>query len=190
MGNDVFTPMDLDAIALTAIAIATFIFDQLDLFTGKVEDYAYLVIAVATLAAILLLVIGAGRYSLGWLTYAAAHWQDYPRWLVLQRQLSAGGIGSLLQGVEDPLPQAGGAPALVATVDRLPGAELRREIAPGSSRPHHPEHASEDRAVIMARAAGRRLLWRQERSNARPLRLGQLKLAGGQDLDRRSAGGH
>jgi hypothetical protein len=103
--------------------------------------------------------------------------------LVLQRQLRGIGSGVLLEHLEDLLPESGVAPAVIATVDRLPGAEVRRQIAPSRSRPRYPEHAGEHGAVVMGGTTRAGFLRREERSDARPPRLGQIGDGVVADLD-------
>src|SRR5215207_10427874 len=94
--------------------------------------------------------------------------------LVLQRQL--GGIGRLVLGerLEDLRPEAGLAPAVIATVHRFPRAEVRRHIAPGGSGARHPEHAGEHGAMVVRGTTRGRLLRREQRRDARPPRVGQV----------------
>jgi hypothetical protein len=107
--------------------------------------------------------------------------------LVLQRQLR--GIGRVVpvECLEDLRPEAGVAPAVIATVDRLPGTEVCRQVAPGGSRPHHPEHAREDGAVVMGGATRGRLLRREQRRDARPVCIGELRNGRSEGLDRERA---
>jgi len=110
--------------------------------------------------------------------------------LILQRQLCVLGVGRLGEGVEDAGPDARLAPARVAAVDGLPGAESRGQVAPGGPGPRHPEDARQGGAVVVAGAAGRRTLRRQERGDARPGRVGQDEPGGAHDLDRRGVARH
>ena len=85
---------------------------------------------------------------------------------------------------EDLRPDARIAPPIIAAADRLPGTEVRRQIAPGGPRPRHPEHAGEDGAVVVRGSTRARLLWREQRGNARPARIGQFRDGGSKGLDR------
>ena len=106
------------------------------------------------------------------------------QYLILQRQLR--GIGRVVpvERLEDLRPAAGGAPAVIATVDRLPGAEVRRQIAPGGSGARHPEHASKHGAMVVPGTTRGRLLRREQRGDARPPRVGQVTGGLAEDLDR------
>jgi hypothetical protein len=55
------------------------------------------------------------------------------RALVLRRQLCGIASGRRVEGIEDLLPDPGLAPALIASVDGFPGAELLGEIPTGRS---------------------------------------------------------
>jgi hypothetical protein len=107
--------------------------------------------------------------------------------LVLQRQLC--GIRCLVVGerLEDLLPDAGVAPAVIAAVHRLPRAEVRRQITPGGSGPHHPQHAGKHGAMVMRRTTRAGLLRREQRGDARPPRIGQGEGRAAEDLDRERA---
>ena len=88
---------------------------------------------------------------------------------------------------EDLRPDARIAPALIAAVDRLPGTEVRRQVAPGGSGPRHPEHAGQDGAVVVGRTPTRRFLRREQWDDACPARIGELWDGGSEDLDRERA---
>ena len=81
------------------------------------------------------------------------------------------------EGIEDLLPDAGFAPALVAGVDRLPGTELVGQVPPGGASPDHSEHASEDSAVLLVGATTLRLLWWEQMRDAVPTLVRELKVA-------------
>ena len=107
--------------------------------------------------------------------------------LVLQRQLRGVGRLVLVEHLEDLLPEAGLAPAVIASMDRLPGAELLGKIAPGGSGPPHPEHAGKHGAVIVGGATRARLLRREQWGDARPARIGEVRNGGSEGLDRERA---
>ena len=77
--------------------------------------------------------------------------------------------------LEDLLPDAGRAPPVIPAVDGLPGAEVRREIAPGGSGAYHPEHTGEHGAVVVRGTTRGRLLRGKQRRDACPPPLGQVK---------------
>jgi hypothetical protein len=117
----------------------------------------------------------------------AVHSGSLPWSLVLQRQLGGRGRLILVERGEDLRPDAGLAPAMLAAVYRLPGTEVRREIAPGGSGARHPEHTGEHGARVVRRTTRGRLLGREERSDARPPRIGQVRGGIPKDLDRERA---
>lgn len=121
------------------------------------------------------------------IVFVFGHAEFLKRVLILQRQLP--GIGSivLVERSEDLLPDAGGAPAVIAAVDGLPGAEVLRQVAPGGSGPRHPEHAREDGAVVVGRTTTVGFLRGQERGDPCPARIGELRDGGAEDLDRERA---
>ena len=79
------------------------------------------------------------------------------------------GGGRRVEGLQDLLPDPSRAPALIPRVDGLPGAELRGEIPPGGTSPSHPEHAAQDRPLIVVRAADLGFLWGQKPGHALPV---------------------
>jgi hypothetical protein len=87
---------------------------------------------------------------------------------------------------KDAWPKAGGAPASVPLVGRLPLAVFRWHRPPRGVGAHHPEDAGEDGPMVMARSSGRGLLGREQRLNPAPLGVGQLHLGG---CGRRSSAG-
>src|SRR3954452_17110034 len=95
--------------------------------------------------------------------------------LVLQRQLGGSRGIILSERREDLRPDALIAPTIIAAADRLPGTEVRRQIAPGGPRPRHPEHAGEDGAVVVRGSTRARLLWREERGDGRAPRTRQVR---------------
>ncbi len=70
-------------------------------------------------------------------------------------------------------PDSGLAPALVATVQRVPWPKVGRHLAPCGSRMHYPQHAFERTPVVIGRTPPRRFLRREERSDLCPSLLGQ-----------------
>jgi len=93
--------------------------------------------------------------------------------LVLQRQLQSVWIIPPVHRIEDALPcRPKGTrctpPRLIAAVHRLPRTEVCRYLAPGGTRPYHPEHARQDRAMVVRRSADPHRLRREERRDARP----------------------
>lgn len=107
--------------------------------------------------------------------------------LVLQRQLGRSGRLILVEGFEDSLPDARAAPSLIPAVDRLPGTEVRRQLAPRRSGACHPEHAREHGALVVRGTTYGRLLGREQWHDASPPCIGQLRRGGSQDLDREQA---
>ena len=107
--------------------------------------------------------------------------------LILQRQLGDSRGIILSERREDLRPDARIAPTMIAAADRLPGTEVRWQVAPGGPRPRHPEHAGEDGAVVMGGSTRGRLLWREQRGNARPARIGQFRDGGSEGLDHQGA---
>jgi hypothetical protein len=114
--------------------------------------------------------------------------RHHKRVLVLQRHLRESDVVGLGERVENLLPDAGAAPALVPAIDRLPGAELLREGAPGSASLDDPEHTGEQGAVVVARPAPRWLGRRQERHDPLPLGITELEAAAWEHLDGGRAG--
>jgi hypothetical protein len=98
--------------------------------------------------------------------------------LVLQRRLGARGLGrGLGEHRQDLCPEARTAPALVAAVDALPGAEALGERAPGAAGPLDPEHRGHHPPAVAVGASARGPLRRQEREQPLPLAVGQLGAA-------------
>ena len=58
------------------------------------------------------------------------------------------GIGWLLHGIKEALPDAGIAPSIEAADHRAPGDITFGQVAPGSAGTPHPQHAVEDAAII------------------------------------------
>lgn len=87
------------------------------------------------------------------------------------------------EGFKDLWPDAGLAPAVIAVVYGRPGAEVRRQIAPGRSGARHPEHAGEHGAVVVRGTTRGGLLWREQRGDARPSGIRQGKHGIIRDLD-------
>jgi hypothetical protein len=79
-----------------------------------------------------------------------------------------------MEGLEEAGPEAGLAPQAVAAIDRVPGAELRRELMPGSIGTEHPEDAGQDGAGGTADATGG-CSGSKEWLHAGPLRLRQVR---------------
>jgi len=75
---------------------------------------------------------------------------------------------------QDLPPQAGGAPALEAMVDALPGAEAVGQRRPGAAGAFDPEHPGDDPAMIDVGSPARGPQWREERAHPLPGRLGQF----------------
>jgi hypothetical protein len=107
--------------------------------------------------------------------------------LILQRQLGGNRGIILSECLEDLLPNARVAPAVIAAVDRLPGTEMRRQFAPGGSRPRDPEHAGEDGAMVVGRTTRARLLRWEQGSDASPTRISERRDGRSEDLDRERA---
>ena len=72
---------------------------------------------------------------------------------------------------------------MIAAADGLPGTEVRRQVAPRGSRPRHPEYAGEDGAVVVGGTTTRGFLRREQRGDARPALIGELRDGGAEDLD-------
>lgn len=107
----------------------------------------------------------------------------FPLVLVLQRQLEVIAALWMVTSIEDLLPDASGAPALIAAVDRFPGTKLVGEFPPGAARPDDPKDAREDQAVVGIRPPGLGFLrWEQGR-NARPALIRQLEPVRSEPLD-------
>jgi hypothetical protein len=87
-----------------------------------------------------------------------------------------------IEGVKDSLPDPGLARALIATVHGFPGTELLGKVPPGGAGSGNPEHARQNRPVIIVRATGLRFLGREERSNALPVLIRELEGDGLQPL--------
>jgi hypothetical protein len=66
------------------------------------------------------------------------------------------GIGitaTIGQGLQQYIPKAGGGPAPVLPVDRVPVAQLRWQITPGNACPRHPEDGIQHSALTTRRTA-------------------------------------
>ena len=84
------------------------------------------------------------------------------------------GITLLLQGFQHALPNPGLLPPIKPACDSLPAAVALGEIAPGRSSANQQEEGVDDRAMVIVRSAGERLLWREERSEPLPLMIGEF----------------
>ena len=73
----------------------------------------------------------------------------------------ASGIGLLLNGLKETLPDAGSAPAIEAAGHGAPGAIAFGHIAPGSPRTQQPQDAVEDASMVQIGSAGSRFLRRK-----------------------------
>jgi len=80
--------------------------------------------------------------------------------------------------LQDASPASLFAPALIATSDRLPGAEACGKVSPRRAGSHNPEDALHDQAMLDRRTTCSCLL-RQERTEVLPA-LGSQFLQGGQ----------
>jgi len=81
----------------------------------------------------------------------------------------AGGVGLGLDRREQPVPDAGQAPAAEAAVQRGPGAVPLGHVAPGRPGAQLPENAVENGAMVTVGPAGRRPRGRQEGRELLPL---------------------
>ncbi len=97
--------------------------------------------------------------------------------LVLQRHFLSPGDRviniRLLQGLDEAWPEAGANPPAVVGVDGGPRPEVRRHRPPGGAGAGDPEDGGEHRALV-AEGAPPRFRSREEGSDTRPLRVGQL----------------
>src|SRR5262245_23588577 len=82
------------------------------------------------------------------------------------------GVGLLLDGGQEAVPEADSAPAIEATGDRTPGAIALWEIPPGGPCAENPEDAIEEPAMVGRGAAGGRFLGRKQRLEPLPLLVG------------------
>jgi len=78
-----------------------------------------------------------------------------------------------MQLSDNPRPDPGLAPALVAAVQRVPWPKVRRYLAPCGSRMHDPQHAFQRAPVVIGRTPTCRFLRREERFDLCPALLGQ-----------------
>jgi hypothetical protein len=72
------------------------------------------------------------------------------------------GIGLLLDGLKEALPEPSFAPTIEAAGHRAPGAIAFREVTPGGAGADDPENTVEDAAVVSGWAARVRFLWRKQ----------------------------
>src|SRR5215204_1402003 len=83
-------------------------------------------------------------------------------------------VGLRLERGEHPVPDALLAPAVEPTGDRLPAAQLRRQVPPGCAGPVQPQNRLHDPPVIVGRPARPRFLGRQQGPEPLPLFVSQL----------------
>jgi hypothetical protein len=81
-------------------------------------------------------------------------------------------IRLLLEGRQDPIPDARFLPAVEATGYGLPGAVALGQITPGSTGLENPQDAIDDPPVVMVRATDLRFVWWEKLLQALPLRFG------------------
>ena len=79
------------------------------------------------------------------------------------------------QDLQDALPDAFFAPALIAAGNRGPGSETLGQFAPGRTGAHDPEQALDYQAVIDRWTPRLRLLRRQERLKLLPVGIGERR---------------
>jgi hypothetical protein len=84
------------------------------------------------------------------------------------------GIGLLLNGLEEALPDAGSSPAIEAAGHGAPGAIGFGQITPGRTRAQQPQDAGEDASMARSGSAGLRLLRGKQRWEPLPLRVGEV----------------
>jgi hypothetical protein len=84
------------------------------------------------------------------------------------------GVGLGLHCREELLPDASPLPAVEAAGDRAPRAIALGQIPPGSPGAQNPENAIEDTSMINSRSTGLGFLWREQRLEPLPLRIGQV----------------
>jgi len=86
----------------------------------------------------------------------------------------AGRIARWLHRRKETLPDARLAPALKTAVDRRPWPVALWQVTPRGARAHAPQDAVQDASMIRGWSTGLRLLRRQQRQQAHPLRVGQF----------------
>ena len=84
------------------------------------------------------------------------------------------GIGLLLYGRKEALPDAGFAPAVEAAGHRTPGALPVWQITPGGAGTQNPQHAVEEASMIHSGSTRCRFLGRKQRVEPFPLRVRQF----------------
>jgi hypothetical protein len=85
----------------------------------------------------------------------------------------ARGIGPRLDGRQEPVPDAGLAPAVEAAGHRLPGAIPFGQITPRCPRAEQPQNTIEDAPMVDRRTSSRRFLGRKQRLSLFPLLVSQ-----------------
>ena len=86
----------------------------------------------------------------------------------------SGGIGLLLDGGQEVIPQASPTPAIESAGDRAPGAIPLRQITPGCPRAEDPQDTIKDAAMVHCRTAGLRLLEWEQRLQPLPWRMREV----------------
>ena len=83
-------------------------------------------------------------------------------------------IGLLLEGVQDPLENTRVAPAVEAAGHRTPGTIALREIPPRGSGAENPQHAVENRSMVIGGSPSIRFWGWEEGYESRPLLVRQV----------------
>ena len=84
------------------------------------------------------------------------------------------GVGLGLHRREELLPDASPLPAIEATGDGAPRTIAFGQIPPRGPGAQNPEHAVEDASMIDSRPAGLGFLWKEQRLEPLPVRVGQI----------------
>ena len=84
------------------------------------------------------------------------------------------GIGLLLDGRKEALPDTSFAPTIEAAGHRAPEAIAFREITPGGASAQNPQDAIDDHSMVRSGPAGFGFLRGQQRLEPLPLRVGEF----------------
>lgn len=84
------------------------------------------------------------------------------------------GIGLLLDGLQEMLPDAGFSPAIEAARHGTPRPKALGQIPPGGTPTQYPQDATDDASMVQRRSSGLRFLRRKQRFDPLPLRVGQF----------------
>jgi hypothetical protein len=84
-------------------------------------------------------------------------------------------IGIAGERGKDPLPHAAFLPPGKALIDAVPEAELLRQVAPGRSRPRHPQHGLDKPAIVPRATTTVAWFARQHVRNPLPLIVTQVQ---------------